>query len=192
MYRVHQFLAQIALRQRPSDYAHAIEEFENCLKISENLSSHNTYMVRLELGFIYVVCGEIEKAEKLNTELWRESRSLAPEIRKTYYADALRNVGYLFYLQGDHYTSRNMLRRALQEYDKSNAPIDLIWFGKARTYRLLAEWYYSNNCDPSEVNIKTAIERLTTAVDMYKSSVGLEHPEAEASRSRLTEISKQL
>lgn len=192
MYRVHQFLAHIALRQRPIDYAHAIEEFENCLEISENLSSHNTYMVRLELGYIYVVCGELEKAEKLNTELWRESRSLAPEIRKTYYADALRNVGYLHYRQGDHYVARNMLRRALEEYDKANAPIDMVWFGKARTYRLLAEWCYSNNCDPSEVNIKTAIERLSTAVDMYKSSVGLEHPEAEAARNRLTEITKQL
>lgn len=185
MYRVHQFLAQIALRKEPCDYDEAISEFEYCLKISDKLEINNTYMVRLELGYVYILCDELEKAKKINNDLWQETRRLAPEVRKTYYADALRNMGCLYYLQGNHFVARNMLRRALQEYDKANAPYNLIGFGKARTYKHLSDLYFSNNLESNEGGIDMAINRMEIAIELYKSHVGLEHPETQSCLQRL-------
>lgn len=185
LYRVHQFLGQIALRYSPCDYGTAITEFEECLRISEKLISSNTYMVRLELGYCYILAERMDEANKINTDLWHETQILAPEIRKTYYADALRNMGYLYYLQGNHFVARNMLRKALQEYDKANAPYDLIGFGKARTYKHLSDLYFSNNLEPSEGGVDMAINRMEIAIELYKSHVGLEHPEAQNCLQRL-------
>lgn len=155
------------------------------MRISEKLISNNTYMVRLELGYCYILAERMDEANKINTDLWHETQILAPEVRKTYYADALRNMGYLYYLQGNHFVARNMLRRALQEYDKAIAPYDLIGFGKARTYKHLSDFYFSNNLEPSEDGVDMAINRMEIAIELYKSHVGLEHPEARNCLQRL-------
>lgn len=74
--------------------------------IAEQLQLNNTFAVRQELGYLYNQRGLLEQAEEINYYLWQETRLIAPEIRKTYYADALRNVGYLYYLQGKDFVAR--------------------------------------------------------------------------------------
>lgn len=190
-YRVHQFLGQILLRLEPVDYEKVIAEFERCIEISENLVSHNTYMEQLELAYLYIVCGKRKEAIAMNIESFNEVKRLPVEIRKTFYADALHNIGYFYYANGIHARSRDYLKMALQEYDKAVAPYEMIQFGKARTKSHLAEYYLSNNCEPSETNTEEAVNYLESAVECYKSSVGLDHPEAKACLKRLNEIRQQ-
>ena len=185
LYRVHQFLGQIALRMSPSDYSNAIAEFEECLKISEKLVFNNTYMVRLELGYCYILDGKMEKAKNINSDLLHETQILAPEIRKTYYADAIRNMGFLYYRQGDSFSAKKMFHKALEEYEKVSAPYELVYFGQARTYKHLSYLYYSNNPEQSTNKIDMAINKLEIAIDFYKSYVGLEHPETQSCLKRL-------
>lgn len=193
IYYIHQLLAQIALWKEESKYETAISEFECCMKIGEDLLLHNTYTEQLELGYLYIVCGDIEKAIAINAKLLHETYSLASSIRKTYYADALRNIGYLYYAQGNLSTATNMLQEAVAEYNKAVAPDALISFGKARTYKHLAD-LCALNLDFNGTTLELPIYRITFleyARDYYERCVGLNYPEAKGCLKRLEELRGQ-
>lgn len=180
LYYVHQLLAQIALRKEPQDYTTAISEFEHCLKIAEDLSLSNTYMEQSELGYLYIICGRLKEAEAINTELLKETQSLAPEIRKTSYADALRNMGYLHYAQEKRqFDIKVELIGAILEYSLAIAPDKLVSFGQART------WWCLANCESSELE---KIKDLEIAIDSFNKCVGLDHPEAKECLAQLDEL----
>lgn len=188
LYRVHQFLGHIALRRDPIDRDTAIAEFEHCLYIAEKMDNHNTYAVRLELGFQYLMAGEIEKAKPIVMDLWQETRALAHEVRKTYRADALRNMAFLHLAEGTGYTANNLLKGSEAEYDKALAPYPLKQFGKGRAYAIKAEIILRHGKGQAAELKQLAIQWLEIAQDLFKDTVGLDHPEALACQARLTEL----
>ena len=190
LYRVHLFLGHIADREQ--DRQTAINEFEMCLDINDKMDNNNSYTARIQLGRLYNEIGELEKSNLINGALWSETRKLASEVRRTYYADALYNMGVLYYKQEKFFIARNMLRRSLKEYKNANAPSDMICFGKARVYRCLAEWYCTNTYEPADNSIEVAAEHLKVSIDYYKDSVGSEHPEAQSAIKRFEQIKNQI
>ena len=199
-YRIHHFLAQIALRRNPPDYSKAIVEFRHCLAISKEISYSNTYQVRQELGYTYAISGKLEAAKAINEDLLRETVLLAPEVRFLYHADALRNIGVLNYFLGDYETALEMLTDAKQEYISAYGSIkltSLITFGLARTHRYLAECYESLSLSKASFtktkeyadNAKDCIE---TSKSCYEDTVGLNHPEAIDCLRQLERLKSQL
>ena len=177
-FRIHQFLAQIALRRTIPDYPKAIYEYELCLKIGNDIDYYNTYMVRQDLGYIYILNQDLRKAKEINEILRSETRILDPAVRKTYYADSLRNLGLQHYANGEHAQAFDLLNKAIQEYNVAIGDSNLITFGLARTTKHLSNWYSFNNSDNSRTNIKIAIDEMNLAIQGYKLTVGLDHPEA--------------
>lgn len=188
LYRVHQFLAHIALRRIPDDRETAIAEFERCLNIADEMESHNTYSVRLELGFQYLMSGEFAKAKPLVMDLWQETRPLAHEVRKTYRADALRNMSLLHLIEGKGYTANNMLKLAEEEYSKAEAPSALRTFGRARAYLIKAEIILRHGKGEAEELKQLATQWLELAEQFFEETVGANHPEAIACQERLAKL----
>lgn len=197
-YRVHHFLAQVVLQKEPVNHVRAVEELERCLEIGKGLLFHDIYLVRLEWGYQSIICGKPKEvgvvADELEMDLATmvlETIKLAPEIRKTYCADAWRNLGFFYYVQGNHRTARDMFEWAEWEYRKAKAPFEMIWFGSARTYMLEAMWYQSNNYEPSDNGWVIAVRMFEAAIEDFENSVGLEHPEAKFCIEELKKIKVQ-
>lgn len=192
-YRIHQFLAYIALQRIPQDYSKAIQEFNLCIELSEKHIVSDTYATRLELGYIYIISGNSSKATEFNKNLLRETSLLAPEAQKTYFADSLRNIGILYYVQGKKEEAQDTLKRALQEYISKayQEPIAFL-LGTARTERYLSCCYASESNNLNRGNLDEAIRLMTNAKHSYEKATGLNHPEAIDCLKQLEKLRSQL
>lgn len=188
LYRVHQFLGHIALRRHPADRNAAISEFNHCLHIANEMENSNTYAVRLELGYQYLKAGDIAKAKPIVMDLWQETRALAHEIRKTFRADALRNMAFLHLAEGSGFTANNMLKLSFEEYDNAIAPDSLRNFEKARAYVIKAEIVLRHGKGQEEERRDIAVRRLEIADALFIETVGTDHPDSIDCRERLEEL----
>lgn len=97
--RVHYLLCHIALRKKQNNYKQAIIELNECIRISEKIKDYGSLSAKLELGNLYNETGKLNLSKDLNTFLWRETRNMSQEIKETFYANALYNMGKLFLLE---------------------------------------------------------------------------------------------
>ncbi len=186
-YRVHHFLGHIELRSGNTQIA--VAEFQKCLQIHDEIQGTSNLAVRAELGYQLNVGEKWDESFTVNHSLYVETKKMDSEVRGPYYADALRNLGVLYYHLEHCETGRKMLLLALQEYGKANASMDVCFLGKARTYQALAILDRSSRPEPDEC--KQIQERFENAIDYYKQSVGLSHPEAVTCIAQYDQIKTQ-
>lgn len=178
LYRTHQFLGYIAIQNGKT--LEAIVEFQKCVEMQERILGINGFAVRKELGYLYNVLGNVEASMQLNKTLIKEIRDLSPDVRGTYYADALCNYGMTLYIQGDYANANKKLYQALREYPALAAQGVFKQFGFARTIRLLAEVNIASNQITTTERRQELISDLENALDAYNKSVGPKHPETVA------------
>lgn len=192
-YRIHQFLAYIALQRIPQDYSKAIQEFNVCMELNEKHIIPDAYAIRLELGYIYIVSGNFDKATEINNDLLRETSLLAPNVQKTYFADSLRNVGILYCVRGRRTEAQETLERAVHEYVNiaHQEPV-ASFLGIARTERYLSYCYAPDSNSVDNGSLDEAIRLMTNAKHAYEVATGLNHPEAIDCIKQLEKLKSQL
>ena len=134
------------------------------------------------------MAGDLTRAKPIVMDLWQETRLLAPEVRKTYRADALRNMSFLHLSQGSGFTANNMMKLAMEEYDAAESPYSLKQFGRARAYVLRSDIVLRHGKGSADERKQMAIDRLEMANSLFEETVGLYHPESADCQERLKHL----
>ena len=114
LYSVHVVLGTIALTVE--NYEKAIEHYEECLEIAEELNYKENYGVRIGLARAYLYHGDVEKSKSINYRLYVDLKEVDRDNRGTYFAEMYYNTACRYLVQGNVEQAEKFFLHSIKQF----------------------------------------------------------------------------